>query len=99
MLYFKKNKDLELEEVLKNCNTYKPENIKLSYINTNTTIIDFRSQGFDVSIEFNQNNKKSICYIKYKNNYFFSIKENIKIIFEYIYLILQSDQVKNTILF
>jgi hypothetical protein len=44
----------------------------------------------------NKSKKKAYCYIYYLGNYFFSTKNEINIIFEYLHLILNQDINKNT---
>jgi len=47
-----------------------------------------------VYLNFN-NHKKGECFIYYQNNYYFSLTDQLNIIFEYLYLIINKNNSEN----
>lgn len=88
---------MELQEILKQINHYNPSRITIEQEKNNITL-GFEANKYIVYLYFNEKGKSKIyCYINYLGNYFFSIKDEAKIIFEYLYLILNKDNSNNKI--
>lgn len=89
---------MKMQEILKKINSYHPDSIDIKQ-EKNIIFLEFRVNLFNIFIQFNENfQKNSYCYITYSGNYFFSTKNNLKFIFEYIYLILTKDSSKNLLM-